>query len=85
MADPGEWPRSVLPLDAGELSAVATEGRVLICEGCGEAEAVLECEGCGDHLCHQCWGDGDDFCEACLEEGPQGRPVANVQVGGDFL
>lgn len=84
MADQSAWPGSGLPLDADELPG-AIEGRVLICEGCGDAEAVLECEGCGHRLCHRCWGDGDDVCEACLEEEPDGRPVANVPVSGEYL
>ena len=85
--------RVVTSLPAGggteDLAAVLASGLVLVCEGCGEAEAVLECECCGEHLCDECWGDGDPFCEGCMggELGPQelGRPVEKVHLRGDYL
>jgi hypothetical protein len=78
------WPSSVPPLDAGELGGLATEGRVLICEGCGEAEAFLECECCGEHVCDECWGEGDPFCGDCMGKNGS-RPVEKVHLRGDYL
>lgn len=69
----------------GEDLAEVVSGLALVCEDCGDAEAVLECECCGDHLCHRCWGDGDQFCAECMGEGLGGRPIEKVHVGGDYL
>jgi hypothetical protein len=79
---------SVVPVGvetAEDLAVVATSGLVLVCNGCGEAEAALECECCGEHLCHECWGDGDPYCQACMVEEADGRSVVNVDVGGEYL
>ncbi len=78
---------SMAPADveAEDLAAVAASGVVLVCWGCGDAEAELKCECCGDHLCHECWGEGDPFCEGCMGEGSDERPVENVQVQGGVL
>lgn len=78
---------TVFPADAYDddgLTAVATWGRVLVCTGCGEAEAVRDCESCGDQLCLGCWGEGDIFCDACLGEGAASRPI-DVEVEEGYL
>ena len=36
----------------------------MVCDDCGNADAVTECEDCGKPLCEDC----GPFCQSCQEE-----------------
>ena len=74
------------PSPVRSLAPHRRRGRMLLCDGCGQAEVAFYCECCGQELCEGCWGAGDEsVCGDCCAATACKRPVEDVEIPSGLL